>query len=302
MSMNKISSILKTLRFITSHPLNKDRKLASIRRFICWQMGSRLVPGTVALNFVDESRLLVSPGMTGATGNVYTGLHEFEDMAFVLHVLREHDLFVDVGANIGSYSVLAGAVAKANCIAFEPIPATHRQLLNNIHLNAIHEIVEARNIGIGRENGELKFTVSLDTVNHVACDTELGVPTLRVPVETLDDALSEKRPTIIKIDVEGFETNVIEGSTATLSRDSLLAVVMELNGSGSRYGFDEAALHRKMLACNFQSFTYSPFDRKLISLEGKNRASGNTIYIKDEPQVRNRLESARAFSVNGRSI
>jgi hypothetical protein len=43
--------------------------------------------------------------MTGATGNVYYGLHEFQDMAFVTHYLREGYLFADIGANIGSYSV-----------------------------------------------------------------------------------------------------------------------------------------------------------------------------------------------------
>lgn len=45
--------------------------------------------------------------MTGATGNWYCGLQEYEDMSFVLHALRPGDLFVDVGANIGSYSILA---------------------------------------------------------------------------------------------------------------------------------------------------------------------------------------------------
>jgi hypothetical protein len=41
------------------------------------------------------------------SGNIYAGLHEFGDMAFVLHFLRAGDLFADVGANIGSYTVLA---------------------------------------------------------------------------------------------------------------------------------------------------------------------------------------------------
>jgi len=41
------------------------------------------------------------PGETGVTGNIYTGLHEFSSMGYLLHVLREGDLFVDVGANVG---------------------------------------------------------------------------------------------------------------------------------------------------------------------------------------------------------
>lgn len=45
--------------------------------------------------------------MRGATGNVYVGLHEFESMGFVLHVLRSSSAFIDVGANVGAYTVLA---------------------------------------------------------------------------------------------------------------------------------------------------------------------------------------------------
>ena len=59
--------------------------------------------------------------MTGATGNIYAGLHEFVDMAFCLHLLRSGDLFVDVGANIGSYTVLASKVAGANSVTLELI-------------------------------------------------------------------------------------------------------------------------------------------------------------------------------------
>ncbi len=73
--------------------------------------------------------------MNGATGNFYTGLHEFEDMSFVLHALRSTDVFVDVGANIGSYTVLAAAVVGAQCIAFEPILETYGHLLQNVNLD-----------------------------------------------------------------------------------------------------------------------------------------------------------------------
>ncbi len=59
-----------------------------LRRFAAWQIGARLVPGPVVCPFANGSWLLARPGMTGATGNVYVGLHEFADMAFVLHVLR----------------------------------------------------------------------------------------------------------------------------------------------------------------------------------------------------------------------
>ena len=80
--------ILNTLSFLLNHPLSQGRKLQTLRRLVAWQIGARLVPGPVACPFANGSWLLVQPGLTGATGNLYVGLHEFADMAVVLHVLR----------------------------------------------------------------------------------------------------------------------------------------------------------------------------------------------------------------------
>jgi FkbM family methyltransferase len=300
--ISKLLQFYRMLRFITEHPLNRKRKVASMLRLVSWQLGSRIASGPVTINFVNDAKLLVRPGMTGATGNIYTGLHEFEDMAFVLHVLRTSDLFVDVGANVGSYTILASAALGAKTIAFEPIPTTYGHLVDNIDLNGVHDLVIAHNIGVGAERGELIFTSSLDTVNHVLGAAESDIASTKIAVNTLDEMLGESRPTVIKIDVEGFETRVIDGAAKALSRDTLLAVVMELNGSGERYGFDESTLHARMLGYAFRPFTYSPFTRQLLSLEGKKSTSGNTLYIKNLERVQERLVSAQPFTVLGHTI
>ena len=100
-------SFFNIIKFITNHPLNQEQKLKSIVRFAKWQVGSRLVPGAIVYDWINGSKFLVKNGETGLTGNIYTGLHEFPDMAFLLHVLRDDDLFVDVGTNVGSYTILA---------------------------------------------------------------------------------------------------------------------------------------------------------------------------------------------------
>jgi len=302
MASKNLLSVIDLVRFITRHPLNEKRKIAALRRVLAWQVSSRLAPGPIAVSFVNDSELLVSAGMTGATGNIYTGLHEFEDMSFVLHALRDDDVFVDVGANVGSYTILAGAVVGAKCLAFEPIPETYRHLIRNINLNGIGATVAAQNIGIGNEDGELRFSSDLDTVNHVLGASEESAGGVAVPVKTLDAVAADSHPAVIKIDVEGFETSVIDGGSATLRSESLLAVVMELNGSGARYGFDENALHQKMLKLAFQPVAYSPLDRRLTPLESKNTESGNTIYVRDIERMRSRLENARPFVVHGQTV
>src|ERR1700761_268360 len=100
-------NIFSLLRFIYSHPLNRNNKLKSIFRFLKWQINIRLNPYPIIYTYTEKAKLIVKKGMTGATGNMYCGLHEYNEMAFLLHLLREDDLFIDIGANIGSYTVLA---------------------------------------------------------------------------------------------------------------------------------------------------------------------------------------------------
>ncbi len=96
------------LKFVWNHPLNRKGRWAAWLRVLRWQLAARLMPGRIALPFVEETWLFAQRGMTGATGNWYCGLHEVEEMAFVLHLLRVGEHFVDIGANIGSYTMLAG--------------------------------------------------------------------------------------------------------------------------------------------------------------------------------------------------
>jgi FkbM family methyltransferase len=277
------------------HPLNRGARWAALKRYFSWQLGSRIVHGDVLVSFVDKTVLQVCPGMTGATGNIYTGLHEFEDMSFLLHLLRENDLFVDIGANVGSYTILAGGCCGCSCISVEPIKTTFQMLDNNINVNKISDHVRALNMGVGKEAGVLRFTTGLDTVNHVLSETESVDNAEEVPVNSLNALLEGEEPILIKIDVEGFETNVIEGADNILSRTSLLAVIMELNGSGDRYGFNETELHNKMLSFGFETYTYSPFERLLVSLNGVASHSGNTLYVRNIAAVESRIKKAKEY-------
>lgn len=291
-------------RLVLHHPLGRRRKAEVLRRFVTWQLGSRLLGAPIALPFVAGSRLLTRTGMTGATGNHYVGLFEFEDMAFVLHALRPDDLFVDVGANVGVYTVLAGAAAGATCLAVEPIPATFEHLLNNVRLNALSERVTCVNVGLGSEAGVLRFTTAQDAVNHVAVPGEEATA-VEVPVQRLDALLEGRRPLMVKVDVEGWEAEVLAGAEPLLEGEAPLAVIMELNGHGARYGFDEAALHRRMLEAGFEVVGYDPFERMLTPLtiqqgaHAPSSSTGNSLYVRGLPLFQERVAQSRAYDVLG---
>ncbi len=297
-----------TLRFILRHPLSRGRRLASLARFLRWQIGARLVPGPVAVDFVNDARLLAAPGLAGATGNVYVGLHEFEDMAFLLHALRPGDLFVDVGANIGSYTVLAAVGVGCGTIAFEPGMAAFSWLQRNIALNSIGRLVEPRQEAVGAEAGVSLMTAGLDTVNHMtpAGGVSGGSRGCRqVPVTTLDGALQGRDVFLMKIDVEGFETAVVDGGARTFANPALRGVLMELIGGGGRYGYNENALRQRMAGFGFAEYRYDPFSRRLRSRSDdgiKEGLSGNTLFLRDIDLVKERIETAPPFTVLGRKI
>jgi len=286
-----LKNFLNLLRFIWNHPLNRGDRIAAFSRVVRWQIASRLMEGPIAFPFANGTYLFASRGMTGATGNWYCGLAEYEDMSFVRDVLKDGDLFVDVGANIGAYSILALG-RGANVIAIEPIPETYSRLRQNIALNGFNDKIETFNIGLGAQKGDLRFSVDMDTVNHVLEEKEIYSNSLSISVRRLDDILQDRKPLVIKIDVEGFENEVIEGAFKTLVDKNLIAVIMELNGSGKRYGFDEDALHEKMLQFGFQTFLYDPVHQSLISMDMQRNFSGNTLYLRDIDAVMSRLQKS----------
>src|SRR5712691_2896772 len=144
----EIVQLMAALSFILSHPLNRGRPLSTLGRFAAWQVASRL-RADIEFEWIEGAKLIVSRGMTGATGNIYCGLHEFVEMGFLLHLLRPNDLFLDVGANIGSYTILAAGVCKARAIAFEPDPGAARMLRRNIAINHLNALADVREAALG---------------------------------------------------------------------------------------------------------------------------------------------------------
>jgi len=286
--------ILNLIKTLISHPLNSKNKIKALFRFVKWQVSVRINPFPIVYPFTENSKLIIKKGMTGATGNLYCGLHEYYDMGFLLHLLRNDDVFVDVGANIGSYTILASAEIGAESISIEPVPLTFGYLKDNIALNNIGDLVETHNIGLAGRPGSIKFTGNLDTINHVATHDDKDV--IDVQIDTLDCIVNTRNPCLIKIDVEGYESEVLKGACQTLINPSLKALIVELNGSGERYGYDDDEVHKTITDAGFFPFEYDPFSRALLPI--KTFGNQNTIYIRDFEFVKKRINEARKIKIN----
>jgi hypothetical protein len=143
-----LSEMRRINAFLATHPLTRHRRLSAAARVLRWQIESS-IRDEVIIDWIGGTKLAARRGMTGATGNIYAGLYEFADMAFVLHFLRSGDLFADDGANVGSYTILASGVVGCRTVAFEPDPASAATFERNIKLNTITERVDIRMTAVG---------------------------------------------------------------------------------------------------------------------------------------------------------
>jgi hypothetical protein len=140
-------------------------------------------------------------------------------------------------------------------------------------------------------------------MNHVVALSESIHNAVRVQMTTLDELLRQDEPTLLKVDVEGFETEVFDGATKTLAAPSLLAMIVELNRSGDRYGANQEQLIQKFEHFGFRPYEYLPFERELReSIHGKSQRDGNTLFVRRPEIVVERVRSAPRISVFGTLI
>ena len=136
------------------------------------------------------------------------------------------DLFLDVGANTGFYSVLlTDRRLVPEALAFEPDPGTRELLAANINLNGLAGHVRIFPYALGDTKSEALLTPSAEVnrgeswIEHA--EMPPGADAVSVPVRRLDDEFSFRgRKLLIKIDVEGYEFHAIKGMEQSLRENS----------------------------------------------------------------------------------
>jgi len=99
------------------HPVTRSDRLGAYARYLSWKLHASVVSGPVLVPFVNETLLLAEPLSRETRELSLLVLKDPEAMAFVAHFLRGDEYFVDVGASIGSYAVLAAATeAVSSCV------------------------------------------------------------------------------------------------------------------------------------------------------------------------------------------
>lgn len=171
--------------------------------------------------------------------------HETPEARWVRRLLRPGDHVLDVGANVGFFTLLAAnRVGPAGrVLAFEPVPHNIAVLERNLALNGV-TCVEVRPAAAGDHDGEISIGLDHPDPNETGVSghyTQGGSrDAITVPVITVDGTLPADAPRLrlAKIDVEGAEPRVLAGMERTLHEHSPDALLMELNPEAlDRQGF-----------------------------------------------------------------
>lgn len=165
-----------------------------------------------------RSKLEVALHDWGGTRAVYAKVPDFPEMLVWERRLRRGDLFLDIGANVGVYSVFAADLG-VRVIAVEP--GSIDRLERNVALNGLP--VEIVQVAVTDHEGTVRFDPSRDTVAHI------GSGPINVPATTLDALLGDRTAAGVKVDVEGAERLVIEGARRALGERRIACLQLEWN-------------------------------------------------------------------------
>lgn len=272
-----IQKIKKRYSKFKVYPLTKNQPLKALTRYLKFNLFTYFNNKSRIYNWINGLKFYAQKGDAGIVPNIYFKLFDYEDSMFIINSINQNDVFVDVGANVGHYSMLA-AKNKAKVFAFEPVKNTFCKLEKNIKLNNLQDNVVLYNLGVGNKNETLEFITDKDVMNSVA--TNVSPKNEQIEVVQLDHKLNGINPTMLKIDVEGYEWFVLEGAKNILSSNELKYILIEFNNSGNKFGKEDVLIHEILIKYGFHPYRYNVENGTLEKIASYREDKFNTLYQK----------------------
>ncbi len=287
-----ITSLIKTT---FTHPIGQKNIFKTFFRILRWQIVSRIKNNSIE-NWLNDLKVICQSGDTGFTGNLYFGLYDYDDMRFIIDFLDDKDTFLDVGSNVGAYSLISAGICKSKTYCFEPNSKNYSKLLKNLEINALTNVFPF-NLAISEKKGFMRFSSNLGPENYLLSTTEdSDIEVDLLETRDLDSFTFISLPTFIKIDVEGHELSVLKGSNKILQCEELLGILVEINGNQSRYGFEEDSIENYLNKYNFLPYTYNPKEKNFFRIDNI-IPKGNTLFIRDLQKVKEKIISKKTVKL-----
>lgn len=286
-------NLTKTPGQIWRHPANRGQRLRRVAAWIAWQVWERTIRAPWTVRFGDNLRIRLHPHDFITSGVLYLRLPDWELLPFARRWMATAEgVFVDVGANVGLYSLYV-AEAGAKAVGFEPSTVAHGRALDNIARNRLGHAIRMERMALGDLDGMAFLTTRWGGMNHLVdsgvaekCD---GGDVEEVPVMRLD-TLDAVEPlgcvALIKIDVEGHESEVLNGAQTVIERDRP-ALIVEVN--------DIAALSSYARNTGYTAVHFDPATGALEPTGWPVAPPDNVILVPDAQAAQELLASERSL-------
>lgn len=213
---------------------NKNSGLSKVKYLLMgfiFQVFKRLTKSIISKTIFNGKKIFLYPNCNVSSMYAYTDIPDKEEISILRNLVSKNGggktVFLDIGANIGSYSVSMMDICD-EVIAFEPHPYTSKRCKMNFLLNDVDES-SVKQLALSNEIGTIRFSDygGSSTINHIV---ENGG--IEVEVTTLDNFIKENNftkdmPYILKVDVEGFEKQVFDGAKEFLTNYNIEGIVFE---------------------------------------------------------------------------
>ncbi|MFC2494678.1 MAG: FkbM family methyltransferase [Candidatus Absconditicoccaceae bacterium] len=161
------------------------------------------------------------------------GYYEKGTSSYFCDNIKKGSVFLDIGANIGYYSLIASKKVglDGRVIAFEPVKKNYEALLKNIEINSITN-VSVFNFGLGNkeETSKIHLIDSDSGKSSIMVDYQGDIEQIQMKkFDDLDLDFDKSKVQFIKIDVEGYEFEVLKGMRNLLQENRTLEIMMEFS-------------------------------------------------------------------------
>lgn len=283
-------SLSAWLGFVWSHPSNRRHRVRAVARAVAWQLWKRATGRPWDVTVGRGLRLRCHGENAFATLALYAGGRpDPVEQSFLEHYLRPGDDFLDVGANVGFYTLVAASLTgpDGRVEAFEPGSRTRSRLLENVGRNGLESRVTVHAAATGDRPGRLRFRTGLDAQNRLCTADDEGddegegdgASFEEVEVVTLDDALAGRRFAAGKMDIEGAEVLALAGAAGLLAAASPPVWILEVNDALRRFGASEEELVSRLDASGYDLALYEPTSRTLTLAPDAWRGHQNVLAI-----------------------
>jgi FkbM family methyltransferase len=248
---SRVTTATAVVRYVWEHPSNAGHRPRALLRMAGYQARARLLRRRVLARLGERSRLWVDLHRTGASMVMYANPPDRPEMLAWRQALRDGGLFIDVGANVGTYTIWAAELG-AEVIALEPAADTFGLLTENVALNGYR--VQAVQAAAGAQCGTARFTSGRDAGNCL--DPDGPVETRLV---TIDSLIGGRRAAGMKIDVEGFEIEVLRGCARALAEHRIGLIQLEWNAASEQaLGTDRRPVAELLARHGYQLYRPGP--------------------------------------------